>query len=436
MHQRISILAVILLFILAGYPAGAQPFDLIVPGTDSPDSLSRELRDLHAIERDLAIEKLTREPSKLEAYLELGELRLSQGKLLEAQRFYEMALKIDPKNRVANQGMVMVHYHKGEFNMARDVIDRLYPLETVSESLQYQLKDYASLLKYQAQLGLSIREDDRGLSEIISSIEGIFPSFTFRKLTGRYRYEGWVHKDNGNEVDSQVLSSTFVYRADKNTMVSLGYAPELFSGKDSVGGYHAQLITGSENLHISLRSNRQTFKENLLTVQNQLAETATSISLYGDLHPRTRASQTITATDLSDGNAKRQYDAEMMHFIYRQGAPFLSLNLKLSQMSYDRQFDEAGNILYYWAPSDFRGGELTLGWERSVGSRWWWGIDTSLNSNSYKFANDDNIQDTGLGALLHASYNFTSGRLYASIGDRINRYFRERKLEVYGSFEF
>jgi tetratricopeptide (TPR) repeat protein len=434
MHKRLTL--VLLIFLLAAVSAGAQPFDLIVPGTDSPDTLSRELRDLHAIERDLAIEKLTREPSKLEAYLELGELRLSQGKLLEAQRFYEMALQIDPKNRIANQGLVMVHYHKGEFDMARDMIEKIHPLETVSESLKYQITDYASPLKNQAQFGLSIREDDRGLSEIVTSVEGIFPSFTFRKLTGRYRYEGWMHKDNDQSVNSQVLSSTFDYRSDKNTILSIGYAPELFAGEDSIGGYHAQAITGTDNLHICLRTSRNTFKENLQTVQNQLSETASSISLYGNLHPRTRASQTITATDFSDGNSRRQYDAELMHFIYRQGAPFLSLNLKLSQMSYDKQFNEAGNILYYWAPSDFVGGELTLGWERSVGSRWWWGIDTFLSGNSYEFGGDDKIQDTGLGAMVHASYNFTSGRLYASLGDRINRYFRERKLEVYGSFQF
>ena len=427
---------VLILLLLVASSAFAQPIDLVLPGPDSPDTLSKELRSLDAIERDLAIEKLTREPSKLEAFLELGELRLAQGKLLEAQRFYEMALKIDPKNRIANQGLVMVHYHKGEFNVSREIMEKLHPLETVSDSLQYQLKDYTSPMKNQAQLGLSIREDDRGLSEIVSSIEGDFPSFTYRKLIGRYRYENWLHKDNGNEVNTQILSSTFEYHADKETIFSTGYSPELYSGKDSIGGYHFQLITGTDNLHISLRSSRQSFKENLQTVQNQLAETASSISLYGNLHPRTRASQTITATDLSDGNTRRQYDAELMHFIYRQGAPFLSLNLKLTQMTYNHQFDESGNILYYWAPSDYKGGELVLGWERSVGSRWWWGIDTSLISNSYKFGTDDQIQDTGIGALLHASYNFVSGRIYASIGDRINQYFRERKLEVYGSFDF
>lgn len=434
MQFRITL--VLAIFLLVAISATAQPFDLMIPGEDSPDALTRELRSLQALERDLAVEKLTREPSKLDAYLELGELRLSQGKLLEAQRFYEMAIEIDPKNRIANQGLVMVHYRKGEFNFAREIMEKMHPVLTVSDSMQHQLRDYRRLLKYHGQVGLSIREDNRGISEIISSLEGHFPSFTYQKLTGRYRYEGWTHKDNGASVNSQVLSSTFDYRADKNTILSLGYAPEMFSGKDSIGGYHGQLITGTDNLHIQFRSSRQTFKENLLTVSGKLAETSTSISLYGDLHPRTRASQTITATDLSDGNTRRRFDAELMHYIHRQGIPFLSLNLKLSQMTYQDQYDTAGNLLYYWAPSDFKGGELTLGWERAIGSKWWWGIDTSLISNTYKFGGNDHVQDTGLGALLHASYDFSSGRIYASFGDRIHNYFRERKLEVYGSIDF
>ncbi|GAB4275267.1 MAG: hypothetical protein Kow0029_16220 [Candidatus Rifleibacteriota bacterium] len=407
-----------------------------MPDESSPDTLSKELRSLHAFERDLAIEKLTREPSKLDAFIELGELRLSQGKLQEAQRFYEMALEIDPKNAIANQGLVMVHYRKGEFDLARERMENLHSFSTIADGLKPELRDYQSRLKYQAQLGLTVMEDNRGFSETVSSIGARFPSFSIRKLTGRYRFENWNYKDNGDKVSTQVLSSIFDYQVDKNTSLSLGYAPELYSGKDGIGGYSGQFITGTDNLHISILANRQTFKENLLTVRNQLAETSQSISLYGNIHPRTKAIQTITATDLSDGNFRRRYDAEILHYIYRQGAPFLSIDLKVYQMTYDKQLDANGNQLYYWAPSDFKGGQLTLSWERSIGSRWWWGVDTNLVSNSYNFNNPDQIQDTGLGALLHLSYNYDSGRLYASIGDQIHNYFRERKLEIYGSFDF
>lgn len=436
MHKRYLLFLIFFFFVLADFPAYAQPFDLLLPGPNSPDILSKELRSLHDLERDLAIERLTHEPSKLDAYIELGELRLSQGKLQEAQRFYEMALAIDPKNQVANEGLVMVHYRKGEFDQAKDMMDDLHSMTTIADDLKYKLTDYRSQLKYQAQLGLTVREDDRGLSENISSIEGIFPSFTLRKFTGRYRYENWNYKDNGDEITTQVFSSIMEYKADKSTSISLGYAPESYSSGDSVAGYSGQFITGTENLHIAFSTNRQIFKENILTVRNRMSETNQSISLYGNLHPKTTAIQTITATDLSDGNIRRRYDAELLHYIYRQGAPFLSLDLKISQMSYKDQLNNAGTVLQYWAPSDFVGGELTLSWERAIGAKWWWGMDTNLITNSYKFNEPTRSNDTGLGALLHLSYNFDSGRLYASIGDRIHNYFRERKLEIYGSFNF
>ncbi|MGM0599773.1 MAG: tetratricopeptide repeat protein [Candidatus Rifleibacteriota bacterium] len=414
----------------------AQPYDLLLPGKESPDNLSKELRSLQAIQRDLAIEKLTREPSKLEAYLELAELRSTQGKLQEAQRFYEMALKIDPENREAKVGLAMVHYHKGEFNYSKELFNQLHSESTIADDMQHGLAAYRRLLKNEAQLGLTIREDDRGLSEVISSIEGRFPSTTYQKLTGIYRYENWMYEDNGQETNTQILSSFFDYKSDENTSFSIGIAPEIFSGKDSLTGYSGQFITGSENLHIALSTSKQTFKENLQTVRAKLSETNHQITLYGDLNPRTRVIQTITATDLSDGNLRRRYDSELLHYIYREGAPFLSMTLKLIQMGYEQQFDNSNKVLPYWAPSDFRGGELTLSWERSIGSRWWWGIDTNFISNNYKFETDERISDNGAGALIHLSYKFDSGRVYASIGDRIHNYFRERKLEIYGSFDF
>ena len=414
----------------------AQPYDLLLPSKESPDNLSKELRSLQSIQRDLAIEKLTREPSKFDAYLELAELRAAQGKLQEAQRFYEMAIKIKPHNREAKVGLAMVHYHKGEFNHAEKIFNDLHSEPTIADDMQHGLSAYRRLLKNEAQLGLTIREDDRGLSEVISSIEGRFPSVTYKKLTGIYRYENWTYEDNGQDTNTQILSSFFDYKSDENTSLSIGIAPEIFSGKDSLMGYSGQFITGSENLHISISTSKQTFKENLQTIRDQLSEENYQITLYGDLNPRTRIIQTVTATDLSDGNLRRRYDSQLLHYIYREGAPFLSIDLKISQMGYERQFDNSNNVLPYWAPSDFRGGEFTLSWERSIGSRWWWGIDTNFISNNYRFETDERISDNGIGALLHLSYKFDKGRIYDSIGYIIHNYFREIKLDVYGRFDF
>jgi hypothetical protein len=434
--MHIRFLKTLLIFFLASLASAsfAQPFDLLIPTQNSPDTLSKELRSLQELERDFALEKLTRTPSKLEAWIELGELRLAQGKLQEAKRFFEMALEISPDNAIAKQGLVMVHYHRGEFNQASEIMKRLHDMPTISDQLK-EMRGKVSLSNH-GQTGLMIREDDRGISEIVTSAEAFFPSRVFGKLTGKYRYENWTHKDNGDDENSQVFIANFNYQADEKTSFSAGYAPEIFSGRDSIAGYHFQMVTGSDNLKIAASANRQTFRENLLTVRERMSESNGSITLFGDLHPRTKAFQTITLSQLSDGNMRRRYDAEMMHFIYRDGAPFLSVSLVLSQMSYDKQDDGAGNYLNYWSPSDYRGAELTFSWERSVGSDWWWGIDTSLTGNSYKFSTANNETELGGGAMIHLSYDFGHGRIYASLGDRIHEYFRERKLQLYGSFDF
>jgi hypothetical protein len=61
MHKRYLLPIIVFLVTMAATSAFAQPFDLMLPGKDSPDRLSKELRSLHALERDLAIEKLTQE---------------------------------------------------------------------------------------------------------------------------------------------------------------------------------------------------------------------------------------------------------------------------------------------------------------------------------------------------------------------------------------
>lgn len=436
MHRRLLKLILLLGLIMTAGNGFAQPFDLIVPGEESPDTLSHELRALQAIERDIAIEKLTREPTRLEAYIELGELRLSQGKLEEAQRFFEMALEIQPQNMNANQGMVMVHYHKGEFNLARsrmDVVHKFYPL---SDQLKEEVEKHRLNLQNQAIVGSTVREDDRGIRDIISSIEGVFPSGEMKKLTGRYRYEAWSHEDNNQRETSQVYSATMDYRADRNTSLSLTWAPEVFANDDSIGGYSAQFVAGTDSLKTSFRGGKATFKENLFTLRNRYSEEFKSFSLFGDLHQRTRAIQTITLADISDGNARRRWDSEIIHSIFRRTAPFLTANLRVYQASYEKQRYADGSLLDYWAPSDYKGTELMLAWERAVGASWWWGLDTSVTANSYRFGSDETVYDSGAGATVHLSYRFPNGSFYVSLGDRLSGYFRERRLEAYGSVTF
>lgn len=435
MLKYLLIILVAVSTLMAAGELSAQPFDLIIPGEDSPDSLSRELRKIQAIERDLALEKLTREPGKLEAYIELAELRRTQGKLQEAQRFYEMALEISPNNMQANQGLAMVHYHKGEFNLARYRIEKIHSNTPISDQLNSQLENYRANLRNEAQMGVSVREDDRGLSEIISSIEGYFPSHEYKKMKGRYRFENWNHSDNGVDVSTQVYSGTIDYHADQNSSISLTYAPEIYASTESMSGYHGQLITGTDNLKIALRTGKNSFRENLFTVKNRMYEESNGLSLFGDLHKRTRIVQSVTATDLSDGNSRRRFDSEIIHSVFRNNAPFLSTNLRIYQISYEKQLDPSGSALQYWTPSDFKGAELTFSWERKVGANWWWGLDTSLSTSQHR-SGGQSYNDSGAGAAVLAGYRFSTGSLYFSLGDKFQDYYRERKLEIYGSITF
>jgi hypothetical protein len=423
-------------FSLAVTTAFAQPYDLLVPGTDSPDGLSHELRQLQAIERDMAIEKMTREPSRLDAYIELAELRRSQGKLQEAQRFYEMALEIDPKNMNANQGLAMVHYHKGEFNLARERIDTIHKTYPISDQMKEELEIFRQNLRNEVQIGVTVREDDRGLAETISSLEGIFPSTHYPKLTGHYRFENWNHSDNGTEISTQVYTGTFSYKADKNTSFSVSYGPEIFPGGESIGCYQLQTITGTDNLKIAVRAGKNVFKENISTVQNRLYEENAGISLFGDLHQRTRVIQSIMTTDISDNNARQRYDSEIVHSVFHKHEPLITTSLRFYQFSYEKQFAADGSALSYWSPSDFKGAELALAWERRVGAHWWWGVDSSFISSTYRFADVKSVKDSGAGAAVKLGYQFDAGNLFFSIGDRFHDYFRERKLEIYGSISF
>ena len=53
--ERIRTLLLFIMIILADCAVWAQPYDLFFPTDESPDSLTKEVRDLHDIERDLAI---------------------------------------------------------------------------------------------------------------------------------------------------------------------------------------------------------------------------------------------------------------------------------------------------------------------------------------------------------------------------------------------
>jgi tetratricopeptide (TPR) repeat protein len=427
-----------LLLFFAGGPAwlGGQPFDLILPDDQVQESLATELRRLHEIERDMALERLTREPTQVEGMIELGELRLRQGKLEEAQRFFEMALERRPKNFRANEGLAMTKYHQGDFRSTKEIFDRLMQMYPLSDRLQQNLEKVRSRLLSTGQLGLEIREDNRGVLDITTHLEASFPSFTYRKLAARYRVSTWHLEERGQEIDSTTLAGSFDYILNHRSKVSATFAPETFSNKESITGYTFSGVTGAAPFQLSLAAGRAVFRENYATAKLGLFEDFGTLTLAGELNERVRIIQTYTATDLSDGNGRRQFGSEVLYFMHRRGIPLLSLTGRISATSYERQTTTDGGGYTYWCPSDFRSASLNVGWERAVGSRWWWGFDAGFIQNSYRDVSPETLWEKGFGLSVHASYRYPTGRLHAEFGDAIRQYYRERRLSIYGSHEF
>ena len=414
----------------------AQPYDLFFPTDESPDSLTKEVRDLHEIERDLALEKMTREPNKVDAYIELGDLRRRQGKLIEAKRFYEMALKISPDNYLANQGLMQTHYLLGEFEEARKRMDNVIELDPLSLDERSDFNKLRQRMQQEARAGVSIYEDDRDLSEIMYFAEFNFPGNEYRKLRTNIRYEQWNYKDNIQKMNVNVIQGGMRYDFNDNSHIYAAVAPEVFDDNNNIEGYFFDTMAGTDNLKLALKYSHGGFRENLFTLRNRYKENSTSISIFGDLHPRTRLIQTLSLSEISDDNSKRRYDTEVIYSIFKKKAPFMTASLRFYQSSYEFQTDVNGNFLNYWAPSDYKGGEITLTWERTIGSKWWWGIDTKYTYNRYRFDTVKDVDDSGAGASVFVNYKLAGGDVFASFGDRINSYFRERRFDLQGSFNF
>lgn len=414
----------------------AQPYDLLYPTEESPDTLSRELRNLHNIERDLAIEKLTREPNKVDAYIELAELRRRQGKLQEAKRFYEMALKIAPDNLIANEGLMLVHYQLGEFQEARSRMDNVITLDPLSTDQKSDFNKYCLRLQQEARFGVSIYEDDRNLTEVMYFMEVNYPSTTWKKLRSNFRYEKWNFEDKNRDINLDAFLGSIRYDFDQHSHITGTFAPEMYGKSESLNGYSLDGMAGTDNLKLAVKYGYSIFKENIFTIKNRYDEKNTSVSIFGDLHPKTRLVQTISLSEISDDNSKRRYDTEIIHSIFKNKAPLMTASFRVYQASYEFQTDSLGNYLNYWAPSDYKGGELTLTWERNVGSKWWWGVDGKYTFNKYRFDTAKDVEDSGAGATLFVNYKLAGGNVYASFGDRINNYFRERRLDIQGSFSF
>lgn len=430
-------LALALLLLSLATEAYSQPFDLIIPQGEETDPLTKELKSIHEVQRDLALEKLTREPTKVDAYIELGELRSTQGRLHEAKRFLEMALEIDPKNLRASHDLVMVNFQLGNFDESKKLMELVHRYHPLSDYEREKLEDFQARVNTEGIAGLYIREDSRGFREIMSTLEATFPFENHSKTEVKYRAEMWSHEDDTKEsINSIVYSTTLSYAADKNNKFALTYAPEAIKSGSTTVGYSLQGLMGRDTMKLGLRASKNLFKENLYTIKHKLTEDSKAITIYGDLHNRTRIMQGVSVADISDKNSRRRYDSSIVYSIFRNHVPFITTNLSIWDASYEKQTDRKGDLLQYWAPSDFQGGELSFTWEKTQGVHWWFGVEGNYAINRYKFGSDNVMEEKGPGATLYANYKFAEGNIFMTLSHRERYYFTERRLEIYGSLHF
>lgn len=428
---------ILLFFSFLASIAYSQPFDLIIPQGDNIDSLTKELKSMQEVQRDIALEKLTREPTKLDAYIELGELRSAQGRLYEAKRFLEMALELDPKNLRANHDLVMVNYQLGNFDESKRRMDLIHRYHPLSDYEREKLESYQSRVNTEGLAGIYIREDSRNFREIMSVLEATFPIEKYPKTDVKYRAEMWTHEDNNKEsINSTVYSTTITYTADNNNKFAFTYSPESIRSGDVASGYSLQGLMGRDTMKLGLRASKNLFKDNLYTIKNKLTEESRAITIYGDLHKRTRIMQGVTLADISDKNSRRRYDSSIIYSIFRNHIPFITTNLSIWDASYEKQFDKRGDLLNYWAPSDFQGGELSFTWEKTRGVHWWFGLEGNYVVNRYKFGSNNIVEEKGPGATLYTNYKFAEGSIFLTLSHRERYYFTERRLEIYGSLHF
>lgn len=428
----------ILFFILFPLSAYSQPIDLIIPDESINASLSKELRTIQAIERDLSLEKLTHNKTKLDALIELGELRLSQGKLEEAERFFKMVLEKSPNNMRANKGLAMVYYNQGKFKETKEIYEKLTQLYPLSEALQKELQKVRSKINSEADIGIRIFEDSRNYLEIISFIELFYPSFKFPKLSCSYRLESWSYEENNSKLYSRVIAGTFNYALSEKTSIDITYAPETFTDSNTtISNYLANLISGNNSIKTIVSYGKLSYKDNIQTAKSHLTHETGTLALLGTINERTKISQSISASDINDGNSQRKFETSLMHLIKYNGDPLISVELKLTNLNFEQQLDKNGMPLPYWAPSDFRSGTLKLNYDRQVGEKWFWGLSPEIIRFTYKsLSTDSTTKELSFGYYLHASYKFETGRFHIEYGDSYINYYRQRKLGVYTSINF
>ncbi|MFZ2957541.1 MAG: hypothetical protein WA705_11670 [Candidatus Ozemobacteraceae bacterium] len=354
--------------------------------------------------------------------LKIADREISNLNLPAARKVLKRVLQETPNDDRAKEMLVLVNFLEGE---ERQPPDEGRMFDSLHEKMGgIELDGYS---------GYFFRESNTGIVETTSVLETTLDKFRLPGLSGGILLEGRGYEDNDQEANSRVIGTRLNYSPGSSKLICLTVAPEIFDDNKTVGQYELGVYSKVKNWKLGLESEKNTFRDNLHTIQERMQKKDMNLSVSRKLNKTVELRQGLLWGTISDGNSSLSFDTKLkFHFL-----PEWALDLKFSQSAFNRQLSEEGETLNYWSPKTYRSLVMALGWKKRLSQKWKCGIETSFSGSSTKETVDTSVNyNEGLGILVNTGYLFSAGDIGLSYADRINLSAREKRFNLSGNMRF
>jgi len=327
-------------------------------------------------------EWLSAEPENLEALFDLAQVYSRQGLYKRAEEKYIQVIKIYDKHPQANQALKKLRTLKNDIFITGEI--KTYEADSNSRAVDHK---YISVFS-----GINIPVDHRvraGLSN--------------RETWHMFSDLSLVHQ-NTTEIESAIIFNSML-------TASVLYANNHYS--DDVSSTHGVKAGLSylpmDRLRINYTYRHEDIIDNRATLISGLGKDESSIELIGRLTRRLQAGFHFKHADLSDGNQRSDYRADVTYHI-RMEPKRLTVRYAFENYNYDEPRSD------YFSPSSFHSNRVGLEWQHYLNKReMFWGSNDVYYSLGYESNFDVNDQ-TGhtlrIGAGKDWSHRFTAKAEY------------------------
>ncbi len=397
--------------------------------------LERRLKNLYAIDEYLSAEKLTKKPSEAEAYIELGNLRRMQGEFEESERFYKMALKLEPNSLQAMQGLGMLYYVMGDFEKAKSLMNQTFPEAFVSDEEKIMAEALKEKENTSIFSGLNIYENDKNITESDGFIEVYWASD--HRLSTSLALNYLTYEEYNSKEVNKKAGLTLYFKPSNSLSVSMNANTLLYSQGSSLNGYSLTAAAESGNFTATAIASKEAFRDNIFTIRNRYYKNFGKLALLGKLKGKANIIQGISASKVSDGNKFYGFDTEFVKPLFEDEKNILTASARVFYETATKQKDANGIYLNYWMPKEYQGGELRVSLERKHTKKLSLGCDLQYMQSSYRL--DDSVKkvkSNGVGAGVSAKYKNKDFEAAGYFGEKLRQNYRERRLEVSGFWSF